>query len=112
MALRSVAALILLALLAVASVAQAVGPLDGVYALSVTAEDTDPYLMYLVVLQNGAAVGIAFLDPVFGEYFHGFGTLDAGPTPGTTPSAWRSAATRWRRSRLVINIEPKQWVER
>ena len=77
MAPRSVAALVLLALLAVASVAQAVGPLDGVYALTATAEDTDPYLLYLVVLQNGAAVGIAFLDPVFGEYFYGFGTLDA-----------------------------------
>jgi hypothetical protein len=74
---RALGALVLLAFLAVASAAAAIGPLDGLYPLTATAEGTDPYVLHLVVLQNGATVGIAFLDPFFGDYHYGFETLDA-----------------------------------
>jgi hypothetical protein len=74
---RALAALALLAFLGIASLAQAAGPLDGVYTLNATAPDSDPFQMYLVVIQNGTVVGIAILDPLFGEYFYGFATLSA-----------------------------------
>jgi hypothetical protein len=75
---RQFAALVLLACLVIAGAAQAVGPLDGVYALTASdGEGTTPYPLHLVVIQNGTQVGVAFLDPFYGDYHFGFGTLDA-----------------------------------
>jgi hypothetical protein len=75
---RLLAALVLLVCLAITGAAQAVGPLDGVYALTASdGEGTTPYALHLVVIQNGDQVGIAFLDPDYADYHYGFGTLDA-----------------------------------
>lgn len=75
---RQLAALVLLVCLVFAGVAQAAGPLDGVYGLTASdGEGTTPYTLHLVVIQNGNQVGIAFLDPYFTDYHYGFGTLDA-----------------------------------
>jgi hypothetical protein len=73
---RLLVLLLLLALVAVAGPAWAVGPLDGSYEINVTGEEVTPFKQYLVVLQNGNQFGMALLEPEFGLFYYGFGTLD------------------------------------
>ena len=73
---RLLVLLLLLALVAVAGPAWAVGPLDGSYEINVTGEEVAPFKQYLVVLQNGNQFGMALLDPEFAVWYYGFGTLD------------------------------------
>jgi hypothetical protein len=72
--------LLALALIAAAGgAADAVGPLDGSYPVTVTitGEDIDPFLWYVVVLQrNNTEFGMALLDPETFSWYYGFGTLD------------------------------------
>lgn len=76
---RFVTVLLLLALMALAGSAWAVGPLDGSYQTTVTFPDSESFTLYVVVIQNDSLqpnLGVAFLDP-FGLWTYGFGTLDA-----------------------------------
>ena len=73
---RFLGLLLLLALIAVPGSALAVGPLDGSYQVTLTAEDFGSSTMYIVVLQNDTTVGMAFLDTI-GLWFYGSGPLDA-----------------------------------
>jgi hypothetical protein len=77
---RFATALLVLARLAVATAAGAVGPLDGSYQVSVPIPGYDPLTWYIVVLQNDAQspnFGFALLEPEFGIWLYGFGQLSA-----------------------------------
>jgi hypothetical protein len=85
---RALGLLLALALVAAAArTAEAVGPLDGSYpvTITITGEDIDPFLWYVVVLQrNNTEFGMALLDPETAYWYYGFGPLDgnlhvAGP---------------------------------
>jgi hypothetical protein len=89
-----VTALLMLALTAVAAPAWAAGPLDGSYTATVVPAggEFEPFTLYLVVLQKGSELGVALLEPQFGDWTYVFGPVDADnrlraaitdPTDGT-----------------------------
>jgi hypothetical protein len=61
---RTLAALVVVAVLGVAGFAHAAGPLDGAYLLTATGTDMDPVTLVFVVTQNDSQIGIALLDPL------------------------------------------------
>jgi len=74
---RSLAALVVVALLGVAGLGMAVGPLDGAYVVTGTGTDMDPVTFALMVTQNGTQIGIALLDPLDSSWTYLIGVLGA-----------------------------------
>ena len=74
---RSLAALVALAVLGVASLAMAAGPFDGAYVVTGTGTDMDPVTFALMVTQNGTQIGIALLDPLDSSWTYLIGVLGA-----------------------------------
>ena len=77
MTARRLAVLAALALLGVAGLAVAAGPLDGVYVVTGTGPDMDPVTFALMVTQTGTQIGIAVLDPLDSSWTYLIGGLDA-----------------------------------
>ena len=77
MTARRLAVLAALALLGVAGLAVAAGPLDGVYVVTGTGTGMDPVTFALMVTQTGTRIGVALLDPLDNSWTYLIGPLDA-----------------------------------
>jgi hypothetical protein len=90
---RFATVLLLIALLAMAGSAGAIGPLDGSYEVTVNDPAFGDFKLYIVVLQNGlngVPFGMALLDPAGIFWTYGFGELSpenrvSGPIFVLTP---------------------------
>ena len=74
---RSLPALVMLVLVALAGPAMAAGALDGAYALTGGGGSVASLEMFVLVIQNGGTVLLVVLDPVDSSWTFGTGTLNA-----------------------------------